>query len=109
MAESSLWADDPPGWSGVVLAGHTHLPFQRTCGVKTVVNPGSVGQPKHGRAETCYAIWQDGKIALGAVAYDADRTIEKLWRLSLPTDVLEDLSFVLRNGRVPPPAADSSS
>jgi putative phosphoesterase len=107
-AESDLWFEDPAGWSGVLLAGHTHLPFQRTYAGKTIVNPGSVGQPKHGRAEACYAIWQDGKITLGAVAYDVERTVDKLRSLSLSADVFEDLAFVLRNGSAPPAVADSS-
>lgn len=107
-AESDRWTADPSGWSGVVLAGHTHLPFQRTYAGTTIVNPGSVGQPKHGRAEACYAIWQDGKVTLGAVAYDVERAVEKLRRLSLSADVLEDLAFVLRHGSAPPGLADSS-
>jgi putative phosphoesterase len=107
-AESDLWYTDPAGWSGTVFAGHTHLPFRRAYAGKTVVNPGSVGQPKHGCAEACYAIWEDGKITLGAVAYDVERTVEKLRRLSLSADVFEDLAFVLRLGSAPPALADSS-
>jgi len=107
-AESDRWSADLAQWSGVVLAGHTHLPFQRTYAGKTIVNPGSVGQPKHGRAEACYAIWEDGKMTLGAVAYDVERTVEKLRRLSLSADVLEELAFVLMHGSGPPALADSS-
>jgi len=107
-ADSDLWSGDPPGWSGVVLVGHTHLPFQRVYAGKTVVNPGSVGQPKHGRAEARYAIWQDGEITLGAAAYDVERTVEKLRRLRLSEDVFEDLTFVLRHGVAPPALVDSS-
>jgi len=107
-ADSELWFADPAEPAGVVLAGHTHLPFQRTHGDKTVVNPGSAGQPKHGRAEACYAIWEDGKITLRSVAYDVESTIEKLRRLPLSSAVFDDLAFVLRNGQVPPVAADSS-
>ncbi len=107
-AESDLWSTDPDGWFGTVFAGHTHLPFQRTFTGKTIVNPGSVGQPKHGRAEASYAIWEDGKVTLGAVAYDVERTVDKLRSLSLSADVFEDLAFVLRNGSAPPAIADSS-
>jgi putative phosphoesterase len=107
-ADSELWLADPPGPAGIVLAGHTHLPFQRTHGHKTVVNPGSTGQPKHGRAEACYAIREGGKITLRSVAYDVETTIEKLRRLPLSSAVFDDLVFVLRNGKVPPVAADSS-
>ena len=72
-----------------------------------MVNPGSVGQPKHGRAEACYAIWEDGKLTLGSAAYDVEQTVEKLRRLPVSTAVFEDLAFVLRYGRAP--SADSAA
>jgi len=99
---SPLWLADEVG-SGIdiELVGHTHTPFRRFLETRMVVNPGSVGQPKHGRAEACYAIWEDGKISLGSVAYDVEETVRKLRRLSLPAAVFEDLAFVLRNGKVP--------
>ena len=106
-ADSELWFEDPAESASVILAGHTHLPFQRTRGDRTVVNPGSVGQPKHGRAAASYAIWEGGTIALRSVAYDVESTIEKLRRLPLSFAVFDDLAFVLRNGRVPPAAAES--
>lgn len=106
--ESPLWLADEAG-SGIdiELVGHTHMPFRRLLKTRLIVNPGSVGQPKHGRAEACYAIWQDGKITLGSAAYDVELTVEKLRRLSLPAAVLEDLAFVLRNGSGPSARADS--
>lgn len=107
--ESRLWLADEIGSDvHIELVGHTHMPFRRFLETHMVVNPGSVGQPKHGRAEACYAIWQDGKITLGSAAYDVERTVAKLRRLALPAAVFEDLAFVLRNGSVPPTAADSS-
>jgi hypothetical protein len=60
-----------------------------------------VGQPKHGRGEVRYAIWQDGRISLESVAYEVERTVAKLRRLPLSAEVFEDLAFVLRNGSVP--------
>ena len=109
QADSDLWFAEAPTRSSVVLAGHTHLPFQRTRGDRTVVNPGSVGQPKHGRTEASYAIWESGKITLRSVAYDVESTIEKLRRLPVSSAVFDDLAFVLRNGRVPPDVVDSSA
>jgi len=107
--ESSLWLADEVGPGiDIELVGHTHIPFRRFLKTRIVVNPGSVGQPKHGRAEVCYAIWQDGKITLGSAAYDVERTIEKLRQLSLTAGVFEDLAFVLRNGSVPSAPAESS-
>ncbi|MBZ5626789.1 MAG: metallophosphoesterase family protein [Acidobacteriia bacterium] len=100
--ESPLWLADEVGPGiGIELVGHTHIPFRRSLESRLVVNPGSVGQPKHGRAEACYAIWQDGKISLESVAYDVEQTVEKLRRLSLSAAVFQDLAFVLRNGTVP--------
>jgi protein phosphatase len=108
-ADSPLWvADDVGSGINIELVGHTHVPFRRSLESRLVVNPGSVGQPKHGRAEACYAIWQDGKISLESVAYDVEPAVEKLRRLSLSSGVFEDLAFVLRNGSVPSTPADSS-
>jgi len=97
--DSPLWLTDAlePGVD-VQLVGHTHKPFQRFLAARSIVNPGSVGQPKHGRAEACYAIWQDGRITLQSAPYDFERTIGKLRRLSFPAAVFEDLAGVLRNG-----------
>jgi len=107
--DSPRWLADPVG-SGVnvELVGHTHIPFQRFLAPRLIVNPGSVGQPKHGRAEACYAIWHGGRITLSSASYDVEKTIDKLRRLSLSAGVLQDLVFVLRNGRVPSSAEDSS-
>lgn len=105
-ADSPLWLSDTAwGDFDVRLVGHTHLPFQLFLAERRIVNPGSVGQPKHGRPEACYAIWQDGEISLASVPYDFEPTVAKLGRLSLTAAVLDDLAFVLRNGSVPPAAA----
>jgi putative phosphoesterase len=107
--ESSLWlADEVKSGVKIELVGHTHIPFRRFRDTRLVVNPGSVGQPKHGRAEACYAIWQDGKVSLGSAPSDVERTVAKLRRLALSAAVFEDLAFVLRNGSVPAVPADSS-
>jgi len=101
-AESPLWLTEEvaPG-VGVELVGHTHIPFHRFLETRLLVNPGSVGQPKHGQPEARYAICEHGRITLGAAPYDVERTVAKLRRLSLSAGVFEDLAFVLRNGRVP--------
>lgn len=85
----------------VLLTGHTHVPFVRQFDGRLVVNPGSVGQPKHGRAEACYALWYDGRIELRSVPYDVEAVIAKLWRLPLSATVRADLSEVLRAGHPP--------
>ena len=41
--------------------GHTHWPLLKRIGRTTIVNPGSVGQPKDGDTRAPYAVWEDGK------------------------------------------------
>lgn len=85
----------------VVLTGHTHLPFIRQAGGRLVVNPGSVGQPKHGRPEACYAVWEDGRIELRSARYDVEAAIRRVFGLPLNEQVREQLAQVLRAGRLP--------
>jgi protein phosphatase len=86
----------------VLLVGHTHLPFDLKLGDRRVVNPGSVGQPKHGQPEACYAIWRDGVVELKSAPYRVDETVRKLMALLVPLDVKQQLAGVLRNGRLVP-------
>lgn len=100
--ESPAWTSDAvDAGIDVQLVGHTHIPFERTVSARRIVNPGSVGQAKHGLPEVRYAIWQNGEITLAASPYDCEPTIEKLGRLSLSPAVFEDLAAVLRTGSVP--------
>lgn len=83
-----------------LLVGHTHTPFLKQVGHTTVVNPGSLGQPKTGKPDACYAVWQDGRFELKQFPYDFERTLERIQRMPVPTDVQRDLSTVLRTGSV---------
>jgi len=85
----------------VLLTGHTHLPFVREISGRLVVNPGSLGQAKHGRPEACYAVWEDGRIELHSVPYQVEDSVEKIRALPLSAEVREDLIAVLRGGRAP--------
>jgi putative phosphoesterase len=97
--DSDRWRDEVAGIEAdVLLTGHTHLPFQRKIGSKWIVNPGSLGQPKHGLAEACYAIWESGSVHLHAAPYAVDETVRKIQALPLPAEIQDDLSTVLRNG-----------
>jgi predicted phosphodiesterase len=58
------------GHPDFLFVGHTHLPFIRKIGGTTVVNPGSVGQPKDGDSRASYALWQDAEVTLHRVVYD---------------------------------------
>jgi protein phosphatase len=82
----------------MLLFGHTHLPFVRAFSDGSVANPGSVGQPKTGKPEACYATWVDGKFTLHSVPYNFRETIRKLSGLGLTEDVRRSLTTVLETG-----------
>ncbi|MFQ5956856.1 MAG: metallophosphoesterase family protein, partial [Candidatus Brocadiales bacterium] len=59
-----------------VFLGHTHLPMiikRRKLGRTTVINPGSVGQPRDGSPLASYTIWEDGHVEIKRVEYDLDK------------------------------------
>ena len=84
----------------VVLVGHTHTPFARKIGNRLLVNPGSLGQPKTGKPDACYAVWQGGKFDLKLFSYPVKKTVAKLKELSFTAEVEKDLITVLRTGSV---------
>jgi putative phosphoesterase len=74
----------------LLLVGHTHTPFVRRIGDRVVVNPGSLGQPKTGKSDACYAVWQDGSFSLKSYPYAVDETIARLRALGFPQEVEKD-------------------
>ncbi len=80
------------------FCGHTHVPgmFHRNSGgwgftnpedsdyqflvtsEKAICNVGSVGQPRDGDARACYVLFNRDTITFRRVAYDIDRTIQKM-------------------------------
>lgn len=91
-----------------VFVGHTHQQFQINLGATTVVNPGSVGQPRDGDPRASYAILENGNVELKRVEYDVEATIQELARFEMPKEVLAYGSHVLRNGGQQPAAPPSS-
>ena len=84
-------ADSPPGryaavlagvGEGVVVLGHTHMPFARLVGGRWVVNPGSVGMP-YGHAGAAWALLGP-TIELRRTMYDVQAAAEQLRRSSVP-------------------------
>jgi len=96
--ESSDWDAEADRIAGdVLLVGHTHKPFVRCAGSATVVNPGSLGQPKRGKPLPCYAIWDRG-IELHSFEYPIARTVARIERMPIPRRVRADLIAVLQSG-----------
>ena len=84
----------------VLLVGHTHTPFIRRIGNRVVVNPGSLGQPKTGKPDACYAVWENATFQLKSFPYAVDETVRGIRALSFPRDVESDLITLLKTGSV---------
>jgi protein phosphatase len=99
--ESPRWAEETAKVrADILLVGHTHIPFRLSIAGCTVVNPGSLGQPKQGQARACYAVWEDGRIELKSYVYPVAETIRKIQAMSVSEEVRRDLAEVLRTGAV---------
>jgi putative phosphoesterase len=97
---------DPDFWrrrlqnvdADVVCVGHTHIPYVLSIGNQTVVNPGSVGQPRDGNPAASYAVWHDGSVELKRVPYPVEAAVNVIERSRLP-DLAKRMSVeVYRTG-----------
>jgi protein phosphatase len=105
---SQLWEAEV-AWinAEILLVGHTHTPFVRRIGGCTIMNPGSLGQPKTGRALACYATWEDGEISLKEYEYPVQKTTGQIRRMPLSGQDIEELVAVLETGRLSIPRGES--
>jgi len=102
-ADSKKWVDECAQLhADVILVGHTHIPFMRSFNGQTLVNPGSLGQPKTGKPDACYAVWENGQISLRAYAYPIDKTIEKIRLMPIDKNIRQKLITVLESRGLPP-------
>jgi protein phosphatase len=96
---SEMWTEEVEAiHADFLLVGHTHTAFIRKVGLTTVVNPGSLGQPKTGKPDACYAVWHDDHFELKQFAYPFNETISKLRKLPVSQEVKRDLETVLVSG-----------
>jgi protein phosphatase len=97
--EAAFWTPEAAAVTAdILLVGHTHLPFVMDLGAQRVANPGSVGQPKHGVPEACYAVWEDGAISLRSCRYPVEETVRKVLALPIDIRVRRQLTAVLTIG-----------
>lgn len=102
QAESEKWIDDCRGIDAEIIAvGHTHVPFIRRLNGQLLVNPGSIGQPKNGKPEACYAVWEDGQLSLRSYVYLLARTVTKIREMPVAANVQRALIEVLESGACP--------
>jgi len=83
----------------VLFVGHTHKPFVKKVGDRIVCNPGSLGQPLHGKPESRYAIWEDGSIELRSFDYPIENAIRKTMAMPVDEKIQRELAKVLRRGK----------
>lgn len=57
-----------------------------------IINAGSVGQPRDGNPAACYAVIDDKSVNLHRIAYDVEKTQDKMRRAGLPMPLIERLS-----------------
>jgi putative phosphoesterase len=100
-ADSDEWREElEQTKTDVLLVGHTHTPFIRKIGNQTVVNPGSLGQPKTGKPDACYAVWENGVFELKSFIYPVDNAAWKIEQLDLEGDIKKKLVSALYTGSI---------
>jgi putative phosphoesterase len=100
--DSDLWTREVQAiQADVLVVGHTHTPFIRRVAGTTIVNPGSLGQPKTGRGRACYAIWEDGELSLREYDYPVADTVADIRRMPISREDQNALIAVLETGALP--------
>lgn len=83
-----------------ILLGHSHKPFIKTVGNTTILNPGSVGQPRDRNPKASYAVIENGNAYIRRISYDIERTVNELERSALPRPLTNQLTSILYNGSI---------
>jgi protein phosphatase len=81
-----------------VVLGRTHVPALRRSGRTLFINPGSLGQPRHGFPDAIYGVWDDGRVQIKHLHYDHDATARRLRLMQLDSEILDELTGVLTTG-----------
>jgi putative phosphoesterase len=87
---------EPLGADFLVI-GHSHIPMNRKLGNLTIINPGSVGQPRDGDTRASCAVFdtENGKIEHLRLDYDIDSVCAKIKERMPHAD---ELIAILRRG-----------
>jgi putative phosphoesterase len=77
----------------LLVLGHTHVPFIRRSMEGTIVNPGSVGQPRDGDPRACFMVYDSTKddFSIRRIAYDIEAVARAISSAGLPKDLGERL------------------
>lgn len=83
-----------------ILAGHSHQPFIKNIGKTTILNPGSVGQPRDHDPRASYGVIENGEASIRRVSYDIEKTVNDLKRSGMPCVVKAKLISMLVSASV---------
>jgi len=77
----------------ILIMGHTHLPFIKKFKEGTVINPGSIGQPRDGnnKASFCVLNSKISRAKIIRISYDVEKTAHKILHFGLPEFFAERL------------------
>jgi predicted phosphodiesterase len=81
-----------------LLCGHSHRSLILEKEGRTIINPGSVGQPRNGIPKAQYAIMEGGEIELRQVDYDIDSAVAAIQKIGFPESICRKLCEILRKG-----------
>lgn len=97
LSEAELIAATASAEFDVLLCGHTHLAYHRVINGRHIINPGSVGKPKHGNYNAAYGIVEiiGGNVTLSTieVAYDTRQAGEAIIAAGLPVEFAKALGW----------------
>lgn len=95
----ALWTSRTEGVKAdFVCVGHTHQPFVLDVGHTTVINPGSVGQPRDGDPSAAYCVIENGEVSLRRVPYNIDATIKHMRDSGLDSEAIALAEHFLKTG-----------
>lgn len=79
--------------SRLLVLGHTHVPYVVTTGRGTIINPGSVGQPRDGDPRASFILYDSTKngFELRRIAYEVGPVEAAVFRAGLPEELAERL------------------
>jgi len=99
---SDQWTWEVSGLNAdILVVGHTHMPFIRVVNQTTIINPGSLGQPKTGCPNACYAVWEDGCLSLREYKYPLVDTIRDIRQMTVSRGDQDALISLLETGVLP--------
>jgi predicted phosphodiesterase len=77
----------------LLVLGHTHVPFEKHFEAGSIVNPGSVGQPRDGEPGASWTLYETttGKAENRRVDYDIEVVARRVREVGLPRSLAERL------------------